>query len=146
MNLEFKALLELGEQRCCPTCGRWAQVYRRRIYGTVAMQLIRLYKLGGTDDYVHTRNLLGRGATGVGDFSKAKYWGLIEEAPNIDNNKNNNGLWRLTGIGISFVCGVHRIQEYALVYNDAVLKFDGKPVSIEDCLGKKFDYRELMGN
>lgn len=144
MNQEFKALLELGDKRCCPTCGRWAQVYRRQIYGTVAAQLIKMYRLGGAQEYIHTRNLVGSRATGVGDFSKGKYWGLIEEAPVTSDNKNHSGMWRLTPEGVAFVLRQSTIPRYALVYDDKLLKFNGPQFSIEDCLGEAFNYQELI--
>ncbi len=144
MNPEFRARLELGDKCECPTCGRYAQVYKRKIHSTVALQLIRLYHLGGVENYVPAHRLILPGQSGVGDLSKAKYWGLIESAPNTDTSKKNSGMWRLTYAGYGFVTGAHKIPEFALVYDDAVLKFDGNLITIKDCLASGFNYEDLM--
>ena len=144
---KFNRTLDEGGECDCPVCGRFAKVWKRRIHTGIAIQLIELYKLGGYTDYVHTSKLIAPGASGVGDFSKAKYWDLIQEMPEpVDQlDKKSNGYWRLTRRGVDFVLNTAAIQEYAFVYDDTVLKFDGNTVTIEDCLGKKFNYNELWG-
>lgn len=130
----------------CPCCGQFAKVYERTIHSTVAAQLIRAYNLGAADNYIHVSKLLFRGSSGIGDFPKAVYWGLIEEMPNDDPQKRTSGYWKLTREGVDFVLSNLGIPKYARVYNGHLLHppFTGRTVFIRDCLGKKFDYQELM--
>jgi len=138
MDQEFFAELSVGESKCCPTCGRYAKIYRRSLHCSVALQLIRLHNLGGIDAYVSASRLIPPGNTGVGDFTKAKYWSLIE------HSEGDGSMWRLTFNGLMFVRGNARIQKYAMVYDDRVQGFDGDPVTIRECLEEKYNYEDLM--
>lgn len=144
MYPEFKKELLNGKKMICPCCDRYAQVYRRRIYSTPAAQLILLKKLGGAENFIHSSRLVFSGATSVGDFAKAKYWELIEEKPNTDEDKNRSGFWRLTEMGFAFVNGDMTIPEFVYIFNDGIIDWSDKEVKIQDCLGEKYSYTELM--
>lgn len=122
----------------CPNCGRFAKVYRRKLNSTTAKQLISLYRSGGGEEFIHSKNFVV--GTGVGDLTKAKYFGLLESAHNEDETKKTSGLWRLTDEGIDFVLG----RKFVLIYNDTVQGFSQEQVSIEQSLGSEFDYQQLM--
>ncbi len=130
----------------CVCCGQFAKIYRRNIHSTTAAQLIKAYKLGAATDYVHVSKLLFKGSSGIGDFPKAVYWNLIEEMPNNDPQKRTSGYWKLTPLGIDFVRGMAGVTKYAHIYNGELVepKFSGPVVFIDECLGKKWDYREMM--
>ena len=134
-----------GEKLNCPCCGRYAQIYKRRIHLSVALQLIQLYKLGGRNErrYVHASVLIPKGNTGTGDIGKAFYFNLIEPKP-VDPYNNSSGYWRLTEIGCKFVEGTEQIKKTVFVFNDEVIGSDEETVTIRDCLNNKFDYLELM--
>jgi hypothetical protein len=127
----------------CETCGRYAQVYKRRIHSAVARQLIEIWNLG-IDDYVHARDLILDGLSGVCDLGKAKYFGLVAQKENTDDGLKANGYWKLTQKGIDFIKNGARIPEYVLVFDDRVIGVAQTDVDINDCLGYKFDYRNLM--
>lgn len=133
---------------CCTLCGQNAKVYDRTIHATTAAQLIRAYHLGAADEYIHVSKILFRGSSGIGDFPKAFYWGLIQEMPNDDPGKRTSGYWKLTSLGVEFILGKVGIPKYVRVYNGHLLHppFHGKTVYISDCLGTKFDYQELMAS
>lgn len=134
-----------GEKKDCPCCGRNAQIYQRRLHHTAAKKLIDLYRLGGDKDYVHTSRLVERGETSIGDFSKAKYWDLIHEAPADSGIKKTSGLWRLTEKGVSFVRGQVTIPRTVQIFDDRVFGFSGDLVSIQQCLASGgFNYQDLM--
>lgn len=139
----FISQLLNGWEGKCPHCGRFTKVYNRKIHTSTALQLIELFKRGGNIDYVHASKLIPKGVTGTGDFTKAKYWGLIEEAEP-EGDKKASGSWKLTGLGVLFVKNEARIQKYAAIYDDTVLAVHGKLVSIEECVQEKFDYKDLM--
>lgn len=136
--------LRSGWEGNCPTCGRYSKVYHRQIHLSIALQLIQLYKLGGHEKFIHTHKLLAKGTSGVGDFSKAKYWQLITEKKHEPDDKKSSGFWRLTDLGLEFVLKKARIKKFAVVYDDRVIDAVGRLVSIEDCLQNKFSYQELM--
>lgn len=146
MNEDFAAELQNGYKGDCPHCGRYAQVYRRRLHHTVARQLIQLYRLNGANEYVHVRDLVTAADSGAGDFTKAKYWGLITEKQHFGTDKKASGYWRLTPNGVDFVNNLVRIQEIAIVFDDTVLGFSGNWVGIKQCLSDKFDYFTIMNN
>lgn len=146
-KLEFSSRIKSGEKFNCPCCGRWAQVYRRRIHATMARQIIELYSLGGgkARQFVHASLLIPKGETGVGDIGKAAYWGLVEKMNHEDQSKKHSGLWRITETGIGFAEGTRNVRAIAVVFDNNVIDWDGPDVSIEDCLKDKFNYGELMG-
>lgn len=136
--------LRAGNQLNCPCCERFATIYHRQIHSGIALQLIKLYRHGGYAEYVHVSCVLAPGSSGVGDFSKPRYWELIEPKDHIANETKSSGYWRLTMKGTAFVRSKLKIPRFALVFDDTVLRFEGDDVSISDCLGKKFNYTELM--
>lgn len=141
----FKARLKAGNKCDCPVCGRHAQLYRRKFHASMALQLIRLYRLGGTAHYIHASKLIIDGVSGSGDFSKAKYWELIFQKPTGDDDASkSSGLWILSDKGERFVRGLIRIPREVMVFDDRVEGISTETVSIQEALGSKFNYRELM--
>lgn len=142
---DFLNRLKGGEKIECPCCGRHSQMYRRTIHHTIAEKLIDLYKMGGEFDYVHTSRLVRRTESGIGDFSKAKYWKLIQEAETTDERKRTSGLWKLTDKGVGFVMDVLTIPRTVLIFDDRVFGFSEDHVGIRDCIASGgFNYSELM--
>jgi hypothetical protein len=126
----------------CPCCAQYAKVYRRKINASMAVGLIRMYRMADTD-WVHVPDLNLPG----GDLLKTRYWGLIESHPEITEREDGSkrvGIWRLTGIGERFVLGGFAVPKYAHIYANRALNYSGPPVSIREALGDRFDYRELM--
>ena len=129
----------------CPVCGQFVKVYKRTINASMAAQLIRAYKLYGGRETFHIKNIL-EGEGGGADFAKLRYWNLIIELHNDNPFKKNSGRWQLTEHGCAFIMGFRKIPKYALIYNGRFLDFDGdETITIQDALGNKFNYRELMG-
>ena len=143
---EFLASLRGGHKGNCPCCDRYAQVYKRHLHFTVAWQLIRLYRLNGLSEYVNACELIMTGQHGTGDFQKAKYWELIERRPltKAEDTKKSSGWWRLTPKGLDFVLGRITIPRFAMVFDDRVIAFEGKLVSVQDALDARFEYTRLM--
>lgn len=141
---EFFDDLRAGNKMKCPCCQRYAQVYHRNLHTSVALQLIMLYKKGGDQRYIHVRELVTDNMSGAGDFTKAKYWGLIQEAPMQEDGKKSSGYWKLTTEGQMFVTGMSAIRKTLLVYDDQVIGSEGGVVYINECLGNKFNYQQMM--
>lgn len=143
---EFWDGLMRGDKGDCPCCGRYAQVYKRQVNSTCVVKLIKCFKLGGETEYVHGGAVHIHGMSGAGDFSVAKYWGLLEQKYHEPDEKKSSGYWRLTEKGIDFIGKLITIPKYALVFDDQLIRLEGEQVSIVDCLGEKFNYAELMAS
>jgi hypothetical protein len=134
--------------RACPSCGQTVKLYRRTIHSTMARQLIAIYRKGGTyrRAWVEVPELIkGMRGAGGGDYAKAAYWSLIEQRPGVrEDGSARTGWYRVTIQGEAFVRGLLKAQRFALVFNGQVHGFDGPLVNIRQCLGKKFDYNDLM--
>lgn len=72
-----------------------------------------------------------------GDNAKLTYWHLTissDDAPD---------LYKPTEIAVDFVAHKISLPKYAYVYDGKVLGFSREKVSIEDCVGKDFDFSSL---
>jgi hypothetical protein len=127
---------------CCPVCTQLAKVYdNRQINAGMAVSLIKMYRVGGTD-WVHVPTMVGARSREEG---KLAYWDLVEEATEKRPDGGRAGWWRITPRGERFTLNELRVPKYARVYDNRVLGFRGEPISIVDALKNKFDYNELMG-
>lgn len=131
------------EPQECPCCGQLVKVYRRNIASGVASDLIAFANRTQQGEYMHISKITKR-SSGGGDFAKMQMWGLITEHQNTDTGKRTSGLWCVTQKGRDYVNNKIQLPKYALVYNGKFLGYDGDDISIEECLGTKFNYRELM--
>jgi hypothetical protein len=125
----------------CPCCDQLAKVYRRQIYSTMVRQIIKLYRAGAATRYVHVPTVIGYNG---GDVCKLRYWGLIEEQDETRTDGGRAGNWRLTELGVAWIKGEVTVPKYALIYDGRCLALEGDPVNIQNSLGKKFNYYELM--
>lgn len=132
------------EIKTCPECGQTVKLYRRNLYAKPAYQLILLYRLNRDNFNFHHIKTTGNPAAGGGDFAKLRFWGLIEEYVNDDPTKRTSGYWRITDKGRQFVQRKITVSKYVLIYNKEFYGFQGAQVFIDDCLGKRFNYTELM--
>lgn len=128
----------------CPCCTQFTKIYPRAINSHSARVLIAMWHKGGRESrgWVNLPDL----NLGHADEAKTRYWGLIERYPDLlrDDGSDRTGWWRLTADGVAYVNNRLRIPKYAHVFDSRLLGFDGEPVGIEDALGRRFDYRELM--
>lgn len=136
-----------GKAAKCPCCTQTAKVYARKIYSTMARELIELYKMDKIKhDYYHISYVESQRKSGGGDFAKLVYWGLVKEKPKdlAEDNKRTSGYWMITNEGIEFVMDRLRVPEFVDVFNGNPLRMRGKNIGIQDALGKDFNYSELM--
>ena len=141
---EARALLrELAEEgHNCPCCGQLAKIYERKINSTMARALITLYRHGGDADFKHCPSLPGD----THEISQFAWWGLVTDKDSRREDGGRAGYWRLTSLGVDFVTGRATVRRLARVYDHRCLSLIGDDVGIDECLGDKFDYRELMGS
>jgi len=133
----------------CPCCGRHCKIYRRRVHAAMAACLIELYKakeVGPVDSsYIAKRLRHLDTSHPTGDLSKLAFWDLIHETPGDPTDEDSPSAWAITEKGESFVERRSTVVKYAFVYLDQVLEFDGEQVSIDDALGNRFSFDEIMG-
>ncbi len=134
----------------CPCCGQMAKIYSRSINGAMAHALMLVAfgtKHGQADDdgWIHITTFLnGRtGRVGDGGLAKLRYWGLVEGTSG-GGDDDRRGYWRITEKGLLFVLKRLKLPKYALVYDGTAFGYDGPDVGISECLGKKFDYEEIL--
>lgn len=77
--------------------------------------------------------------------SKLVHWGLIEPVPNDDPKKHMSGFYTITAAGVAFVEGQSQVPAKISYFNYTVYRRSGRLITIQQALGKKFDYAELMG-
>lgn len=145
------------EERCeegvrCPCCGQYVKVYRRKINSTMARALLYIYKYfehPDANEWLHVADYLVKvkkdSTIAGGDASKLRLWGLIEPLPSKRQDGSNRvGYYRITDLGKKFAEGKVKVSSAVYVYNQQVMGYDEQTVNIEQALGSKFNYAELM--
>lgn len=130
----------------CPCCGRNVKMYNYAVNSSLARALISLYKLSLRSQPNHVKDILmGQHHSCGKNFCILKHWGLIEESINTDTKKRASGYWYITHRGRKFVLNETRIPKTIKVFNDKKYAISDESVNINECLGKDFDYKELLG-
>src|SRR5215831_5080791 len=142
---EARARLQAGLENglTCPCCGQFAKRYRRKFNSGQARSLINIYIRGGRADrdWVYIPLLSAKSR----EEGKIAYWGLLQESEERREDGGRAGWWRVTLLGERFLLDGLRIPKYVFVYNAVCSGFDRtEMVTIQDCLGDKFDLGELM--
>ena len=150
---EYQASLPGGV--ICPCCERYGKSYRRKLNSGMALALTWIVchsesKRGGAAELPWVdvpakapRKVLASSR----DFTILRYWGLIQRPTVRINGREHTkhpGLWRPTTKGVAFVRGQAGVPSHAIVYNDCLRSLDGSPVTIQQALGQRFDYAELI--
>ena len=125
----------------CPCCDQLAKVYRRPINSGMAVSLITMYRTA-RQEWQHIPTTIGGKSREEG---KLRYWSLVEEQRTVKRDDGGRaGFWRVTDLGAAFVLGRVTVPKYARIYNKVCLALEGEQVTIQDALGTKFNYMELM--
>ena len=142
-KIYLRSNLEKGSD--CPCCNQKVKSYRRNLNYAMSLCLI---KLSGMDQKFHhvSKIVEGISNTGTADFSKLKYWGLIQEKENLDTSKKNSGFWKITESGINFAQNKTNLPKYVTIYNKINLGFSSEEINIIEALGYKFNYYDLINN
>jgi hypothetical protein len=147
---EIRAFLRKEwEKGCeCPSCGQRVQRYSRPITSAMAYALILFFqrylankRQNNSETWIHAETFLKNSdcpSSIRGDFSKLKYWGLIQPA------EESEGFYMITEKGIQFVLGNVKVESNVLIYNNKFLGFKGDYKDIKECLKTKFNYELLM--
>ncbi len=143
--VEFaKTELNIEEGVTCPTCNQFAKMYKRKLASGPARNLIWLYRNGGYSDWVHIPSKAPKYILRSNEMGKLKLWGLVEEKDNDDKSKKCSGFYKVTDEGRDFVLKKINVAKYCFTYNNGVCGYSEETISIEQSLGERFDYQELM--
>ena len=156
INMDINAAREMIRDRAdegleCPCCRQFVKIYQRKLYSSIAYALICLYKNHPHSEYIHLNDLtlkdpIMAGSGGRGDFAKLAHWNLIEEKTKSENDdKRNSGYWKITENGILFVERKIRVPSHVKIYNGKMIGHSGACIGIDECLGNRFSYYNLMG-
>ena len=124
----------------CPCCGQLVKAYKRKLNANMCKALAIIYTRTNDGVYMHVQNvfsLLKLRATAM-DYSYLEKWKFIESDP------NNNGHWRITDKGKSFIQDHLVVPAYCLVYGGEVYEWSTDTVNMSEALTKRFKLEEVM--
>jgi hypothetical protein len=124
----------------CPCCGQLVKAYKRKLNANMCKALAIIYTRTNDGVYIHVQNvfsLLKLRATAM-DYSYLEKWKFIESDP------NNNGYWRITSKGKSFVKDQICVSTYCLVYGGTVYEWSTDMITMSEALTKRFKLEEVM--
>lgn len=150
--------VRFGKGASCPCCGQFVKLYKRSLSKSSAyvLLLIACYFRGDpVEEWLHVPSYIAemvsdhprRAAAVRGDWAKLKYWGLIEEKPDIRADGSPRvGYWRLTQLGRDFVNRKVKVASHIYIYNGEPLqRAVDEQITIDDALTTEFSYAEIMG-
>lgn len=142
----------------CPCCNQFVKLYKRKFNKSMAyvLLLIESYFRGDhVEEWLHVPSYIAemvadhprRAAAVRGDWAKMKLWGLIEEKPGTrDDGSSRVGYYRMTMLGRRFARREVRVPSHVFIYNgEPMHRIVSEEVTIDDALGNKFSYAEIMG-
>lgn len=130
----------------CPCCNQLCMLYDRKIDRDLSLSLIKIYKLQQDTgkSWVHVQNELKFTS---GNYGKLRFWGLlVPRGDEPEKDTKTSGYWSITELGKKFVNGKVSIPKSVLVYDNKKYGQSDKLVTIQEALGKKFSWSELMGD
>ncbi len=133
----------------CPCCNKYTRRYKRKFNSTMArslLWLVKTYLNNKPYNFIDVPKDGPRWLVRSNQLATIRWWDLAQRPINEDNpDLKHSGLWKPTEKGINFVFRRIRIPEVAVTYDGNLQELSGNLVSIEDTLGTKFSYAEIMG-
>lgn len=129
----------------CPCCHQRVKLYKRRLHSEMALFLIKLVKAYQTEQRGYsTRELLPAISKSSTDGAFLTRWGLVEGEPSMNSSGAKKGIYRPTRKGIEFAQGRISVPSHVHILCGKTVGFSEAPIYISQCLGRKFNYAELM--
>tara|TARA_Y100000310_G_C20386905_1_gene670870 strand:+ start:274 stop:735 length:462 start_codon:yes stop_codon:yes gene_type:complete len=129
----------------CPCCDKYARRYRRRFNSTMARSLIWLVRASKNPPmFVDVPKYGPRELVRSNQLPTVRWWGMVEREESGNPDLKHSGLWRPTIAGISFAMCERMVESTAVTYDGELEALEGELISIDDALGKKFSYAEIM--
>ena len=149
--------VRFGKGATCPCCQQFVRLYKRGFSKSSAYVLLlmaRYYRTAQPEEWLHVPSYIAemsadnprRAAAVRGDWAKLKFWGLIEEKPEVRADGSPRvGYWRMTPLGRQFVNREVKVPAYVYIYNSEPLqRAVEEQITIDDALSTEFSYAELM--
>jgi len=80
------------------------------------------------------------------EYPRLEDWGLIRQMPNEDPTKKTSGIWSVTASGLAFARREKTVSKFYFMFDRKIAGWSKDEISIDDALGKKFDYRDVIGD
>ena len=150
---EAKAYLRKNWEKgaACPCCTQLVKLYKRKLNSGMARVLIEIYNITQqkrpADGWLHVSKECADRKLAATDmeYSKLKYWGLIEpRKDDPETGARTSGFWRITRAGRHFVENLSTAPKHIYLYNQKLFKTGSATTTIKEALGNKFNYTELM--
>jgi len=142
---EFHTKLGRDSEAICPCCDRLVKIYRRKLNSGMAHSLIWLVKAyQDNPGWIDVQKKAPRYVVASREIGKLAHWGLVSQRENDDKTKRTSGLWRPTTQGIEFSKNLIPMESHVFLLDNEVQGFSKSQVYIQDALGSKFDYQEVM--
>lgn len=151
--------VRFGKGATCPACNQFVKLYKRKLNKSMAYVLLLMdshFRGDVVEEWLHVPSYIAemvsdhprRAAAVRGDWAKLKYWGLIEEKPDVRADGSPRvGYWKLTPLGRQFARRQVKVPSHVYSYNGETLQRTVEEmVTIDDALGTEFSYDEIMGN
>jgi len=150
-----KSLKDKTSGITCPTCGRKAREYKRKLTAHLCIALLEVLKYYRhnpenvtTLDYFHINDVLGGSPLLKVDFQKLQYWDLIEAKAKMVRGRvvKTYGYYRISENGIKFAQREIAVPITAVVYNNVVKGHITQPyMTIDQILTEVgYDYDVIM--
>lgn len=141
-----------------PCCNQFVKLYKRLFNKSMAYVLLLMecyFRGDAVEEGLHVPSYIAemvsdhprRAVVVRGDWAKLKFWGLIEEKPEVRADGSSRvGYWKLTALGREFVKRQVKVPLHVYIYNgEALSRTVDEQITIDDALGTEFNYDEIMG-
>ena len=135
-----------GDGGHCPCCGRWGKIYKRALNAPMARALLWLiHEPHRGDGWTHVPSSAPTWLLRSMGLPKLQLWGLAESAVT-KTQLESSGLWKPTLKGYHFATDLCSVPKYVYVYDNTVRGFERPNIDIQEALGSKYNYAEIMAN
>jgi len=132
----------------CPACSQYVKLYPRKLTSAMAYGLILLVNSEKTE-YFHVEDFLKEEecpSSIRGDIAKLRHFGLLDKlVVKREDGSTRAGYYKVTDKAREFVDNKATVPKSVNLFNNQVYGYDDEQITIEDALGNKFNYNELMG-
>jgi len=135
-----------GKGVYCPCCEQFAKIYKRKLNSGMAASLVWLVRTYlEKQNWIYVWKIAPKFILRSAEIGKLAHWELaIQKTNEDDDSKRTSGLWKPTEKGIKFVRRRISVPSHVFLYDNHVQGFTNDLITIDDALGNKFNYRELM--
>jgi len=149
--------VRFGKGATCPCCNQFVKLYKRALSKSMAYVLLLMechFSGDAVEEWLHVPSYIAemasdnprRAAAVRGDWAKLKFWGLIEEKPDVRSDGSSRvGHWKMTLLGRQFARRQVKVPGHVYLYNGEPLQRTVEEmITIDDALGTEFSYDEIM--